>query len=99
MIDGVAVNIEASIGIAVMAAREDSPDLLLQRADTALARARSRFTRVHVHSARCDYFDAQGLALLGQGELVDRYDRGVIEAWMPLNTTVIRVTGRRTERR
>jgi diguanylate cyclase (GGDEF)-like protein len=66
LIDGVALNIEASIGIAVMAAHEDSPDLLLQRADTALARARSRFTRVHVHSARCDYFDADGLALLGR---------------------------------
>jgi diguanylate cyclase (GGDEF)-like protein len=66
VIDGVAVNIEASIGIAVMAAHEDSPELLLQRADTALARARSRFTHVHVHSPRCDYFDAHGLALLGQ---------------------------------
>jgi diguanylate cyclase (GGDEF)-like protein len=66
VVDGVAVNIEASIGIAVMAEREDGPELLLQRADTALARAKSRFTRVHVHSSRCDYFDADGLLLLGQ---------------------------------
>jgi diguanylate cyclase (GGDEF)-like protein len=66
VIDDVAVNVEASIGIALMAEHDDAPDLLLQRADTALARARSRFTRVHVHSARCDYFDADGLLLLGQ---------------------------------
>jgi diguanylate cyclase (GGDEF)-like protein len=65
-IDGVTVNIEASIGIAVMAAHEDGPDLLLERADTALARAKSRFSRVHVHSPRCDYFDSDGLILLGQ---------------------------------
>jgi diguanylate cyclase (GGDEF)-like protein len=66
VIDGVAVNIEASIGIALTDEHEDGPELLLQRADTALARARSRFTRVHVHSPRCDYFDADGLLLLGQ---------------------------------
>jgi len=62
----VAVNIEASIGIALSSAYDDGPELLLQRADTALARARSRQTSVHVHSERCDYFNAQGLLLLGQ---------------------------------
>jgi diguanylate cyclase (GGDEF)-like protein len=66
LIDGVALNIEASIGIAVQVERGDEPELLLQRADTALARARSRSSRVHVHSPRCDYFDAAGLILLGQ---------------------------------
>jgi diguanylate cyclase (GGDEF)-like protein len=66
VLDGVAVNVEASIGIALMAAHEDAPELLLQRADTALARARSLMSGVHVHSARCDYFDADGLLLLGQ---------------------------------
>jgi len=53
VVDGVALNIEASIGIAVMSDRADSAELLLQRADTALARARSRGTKVHVHSPRC----------------------------------------------
>jgi len=66
VVDGIAVNIEASIGIALMREDMSGPGLLLQRADTALARARSRFTRVHVHSPRCDYFDAGGLILLGQ---------------------------------
>ncbi|MGO9322233.1 MAG: putative bifunctional diguanylate cyclase/phosphodiesterase [Solirubrobacteraceae bacterium] len=80
VVDGVALNVEASIGIAVMDAHADGPDLLLQRADTALARARSRSSRVHVHSPACDYFDANRLILLGQvraalerGELVLHY--------------------------
>jgi diguanylate cyclase (GGDEF)-like protein len=66
VIEGVALNIEASIGIAVMDEQADGPDLLLRRADTALARARSRSSRVHVHSSACDYFDAGRLTLLGQ---------------------------------
>jgi diguanylate cyclase (GGDEF)-like protein len=65
-VDGVALNVEVSIGIAVMSERADGAELLLQRAETALARARSRFSRVHVHSPRCDYFDADALLLLGQ---------------------------------
>ncbi|MGA2453681.1 MAG: EAL domain-containing protein [Solirubrobacteraceae bacterium] len=66
VIDGVALNIEASIGIAVMDEHADGADVLLQRVDTALARARSRSSRVHVHSPACDYFDANRLILLGQ---------------------------------
>ncbi len=66
VIDGVALNVEASIGIAVMDEQADGADLLLQHADTALARARSRSSRVHVHSPACDYFDANRLILLGQ---------------------------------
>jgi diguanylate cyclase (GGDEF)-like protein len=66
VVDGVAVNIEVSIGVALSADYKDGSELLLQRADTALSRARQRLTRVHVHSPRCDYFDADGLILLGQ---------------------------------
>jgi diguanylate cyclase (GGDEF)-like protein len=66
VVDGVVVNVEASIGVALSADYDDGSELLLQRADTALARARQRLTRVHVHSPRCDYFDADGLILLGQ---------------------------------
>jgi diguanylate cyclase (GGDEF)-like protein len=66
VIDGVALNVEASIGIAVMDDPSAGPDLLLQRADTALARARSRASRIHVHSPACDYFDANRLILLGE---------------------------------
>jgi diguanylate cyclase (GGDEF)-like protein len=66
VVDGVALNVEASIGIAVMDERTGGPELLLQRVDTALSRARSRSSRVHVHSPECDYFDAGRLILLGQ---------------------------------
>jgi diguanylate cyclase (GGDEF)-like protein len=66
VIDGVALNIEASIGIAVMDQHADGPELLLQRVDTALARARSRSSRIHVHSPESDHFDANRLILLGQ---------------------------------
>lgn len=76
----VSVNVEPSIGIALSSTYRDTPELLLQRADTALARARSCLTSVHVHSDRCDYFDADGLLLLGQvrsalerGEFVVHY--------------------------
>jgi diguanylate cyclase (GGDEF)-like protein len=66
VVDGVALNVEASIGIAVMDDRAAGADVLLQRADTALARARARASRVHVHSPACDYFDANRLILLGE---------------------------------
>lgn len=80
VLDGVAVNIEASIGIAVMGEHADGPELLLQRADLALAHARSHCSRVEVYSPECDAFDAAGLKLLGEvrgalerGELVLYY--------------------------
>jgi diguanylate cyclase (GGDEF)-like protein len=66
VIDGVALNVEASIGIAVLDEHTGGAELLLQRVDTALARARSRSSRIHVHSPACDYFDANRLILLGQ---------------------------------
>lgn len=65
VIDAVALNVEASIGIAVPDEQPESSDLLLQRADTALAHARSRASRVHLHSSSDD-FDPSRLILLGQ---------------------------------
>jgi diguanylate cyclase (GGDEF)-like protein len=66
VVDGVALNVEASIGIAVMDEQADDANALLQRVDTALVRARSRSSGVHVYSPACDYFDANRLILLGQ---------------------------------
>jgi diguanylate cyclase (GGDEF)-like protein len=65
-LDGVALNVEASIGIAVM--REHAEDLgaLLQRASLALARAKSHYSRVEVYSPAYERFDATQLMLLGQ---------------------------------
>jgi diguanylate cyclase (GGDEF)-like protein len=63
---GVAVNVEASIGIAVMGEHADDLDALLQHADAALARARSHCSRVEVYSPEHDRFDPTRLMLLGQ---------------------------------
>ncbi len=65
-LEGVALNIEASVGIALMREHADDMDALLRRADVALARAKSHFSRVEVYSPAYDYFDASRLALLGQ---------------------------------
>jgi diguanylate cyclase (GGDEF)-like protein len=66
VIDGIALNVEASIGIAVMGEHAQDPDALLQRADAALAHARSHCSGVEVYSAECDHFDATRLTLLGE---------------------------------
>jgi diguanylate cyclase (GGDEF)-like protein len=66
VIDGVALNIEASIGVAVMGLHAEDPVLLLEHADAALAHARSLSSRVEVYSEDCNRFDARRLMLLGQ---------------------------------
>jgi diguanylate cyclase (GGDEF)-like protein len=63
---GVALNVEASIGIAVASERDESPDDLLQRADAALARAKAHRSRIEVFSPESDSFDPGKLLLLGQ---------------------------------
>ena len=65
-LNGVALNVEASIGVAVMGEHAENPDVLLRRADAALAHARSRGGRIQVYAPECDQFDAEGLVLLGQ---------------------------------
>jgi diguanylate cyclase (GGDEF)-like protein len=65
-LDGVALNVEASIGVAVMGEHAQDPDALLRHADAALAHARSRGSRLEVYSSDCDHFDATRLVLLGQ---------------------------------
>jgi diguanylate cyclase (GGDEF)-like protein len=62
----VALNVEASVGIAVLEDRAEDPDRLLQRAGAALARAQSGRTRVEVYSRERDSFDATRLLLLGE---------------------------------
>jgi diguanylate cyclase (GGDEF)-like protein len=62
---GVAVNVDANIGVAVGQA-DESPEAFIQRADAALARAKAHHSRVEVHSAERDSFDASRLILLGQ---------------------------------
>ncbi len=65
-LEGVALNIEASIGLALAPQHAGALDALLQRADVALDRAKAHRSRVEVYSAEYDHFDAARLTLLGQ---------------------------------
>ena len=65
-VDGVALNVEASIGIALAPDHAKAADELLQRADVALDRARVRRGRVEVYSPERDHSGAERLALLGE---------------------------------
>lgn len=66
VLDGVALNVEASIGVAVMGVHAEDAEALLQRADAALGHASSLGTRVEVYSDEINRFDARRLVLLGQ---------------------------------
>jgi diguanylate cyclase (GGDEF)-like protein len=79
-LDDLEVAVEASIGVAVIGEHAKTPSELLQRADAALAHARSRHSSVEVYSPECDHFDAARLMLLsqvrgalGRGELILHY--------------------------
>lgn len=66
LLDDVALDIEASIGVAVLGEHADEPGLLLARADLALAHARSHGSRLEVYSPAYERSDAGALKLLGQ---------------------------------
>jgi diguanylate cyclase (GGDEF)-like protein len=65
-LDDVALNVEASIGLALVPDHAQDGDTLLQRADMALDRARTHRSRVEVYSPEYDRSGAERLALLGQ---------------------------------
>ncbi len=80
LVGEIALSIEASIGIAVTGEHGDDPDTLLQRADRALAHARSHGSRIEVYRREHDRFDSASLKLLGEvrgalqrGELLLHY--------------------------
>ena len=62
----VTLDVEASIGLAVLGEHAEDPGVLIQRADLALAHARSHGSRVEVYSPRLERSDEQRLRLLGQ---------------------------------
>ncbi len=66
LLEDVALNIDASIGVALASEPGDDVSSLCQRADVALNRARSHRSRVEVYSSEYDHFDATKLVLLGQ---------------------------------
>jgi diguanylate cyclase (GGDEF)-like protein len=65
-VDGVALNVDASLGLATPEAGDAGLDELMQHADAALSRARSQRSRVEVYSPRQDSFDPARLKLLGE---------------------------------
>jgi diguanylate cyclase (GGDEF)-like protein len=65
-LDGVALNVDASIGLALAPQHADDLDALLRRADVALDRAKSNHSRLEVYAPEYDHFDAARLTLLGQ---------------------------------
>ncbi len=65
-VEGVELDVGASIGIAVLGEHAEDPGVLLQRADLALAQARSRGSRVEVYSPEFERSDPARLRLLGQ---------------------------------
>jgi diguanylate cyclase len=65
-IDGIALNLDTGIGIALAPQHADDLDSLLQRADVALDRAKSTRSRLEVYAPEHDRFDAEHLVLLGQ---------------------------------
>jgi diguanylate cyclase (GGDEF)-like protein len=65
-LDGAAVNVEVSIGVAIAPEHAGDAETLLRRADMALAHARSYRSIIEVYSADHDHFEAARLKLLGE---------------------------------
>jgi diguanylate cyclase (GGDEF)-like protein len=65
-LNDVALDVEASVGVAVLGEHAQDAGLLLQRADLALSHARSHGSRIEVYSPRMERSDAETLKLLGQ---------------------------------
>jgi len=66
LVDGIPVNVEASIGIAIHPTHGDGVDALLQRADVAMYVAKTTGRGHAVYTPREDPNDASKLALLGE---------------------------------
>ncbi len=92
-LDGVALNVEASIGIAVMREHAEDLDALLRRADLALARAKAHFSRVEVYSPAYDCFDATQLILLGHVRLGLERGEFILHYQPKIDLQTKRITG------
>ncbi len=66
LVDGIAINVDAGVGLAAPDSTDEGLDDLLQHADAALARARATSSRVEAYSKSLDSFDPARLLLLGQ---------------------------------
>jgi diguanylate cyclase (GGDEF)-like protein len=93
VLEGVALNVEASIGIAVTGEHAESADALLQHADAALSHARSYCTRIEVYSPERDSFDADRLRLLGQVRGALEHDELILHYQPKVDLATRTVTG------
>jgi diguanylate cyclase (GGDEF)-like protein len=93
VIDGVALNVEVSVGIGVIGEHAGDAEALLRCADRALAHARSHFTRVEVYTPACDGFDAGSLRLLGEVRGALEREELVLHYQPKLDTHQGRITG------
>ena len=66
LLDRFSLDVEASVGVAVLGEHAEDPAVLVQRADLALAHARSHGSRVEVYTPAMERSDAPRLKLLGQ---------------------------------
>jgi diguanylate cyclase (GGDEF)-like protein len=92
-IDGIALNVDASIGLAVADDEDDPLERLLQHADAALDRARSQRSRVEIYSAYHDSFNPARLRLLGQVHLALERDEFELHYQPKLDLRSKRVCG------
>jgi diguanylate cyclase (GGDEF)-like protein len=93
VLDGVALQVEASIGIALAPDHAQDADTLLARADVALDRARIHRSRVEVYSPEYDRSGAERLALLGQVRPALERDEFVLHYQPKLDLRSGRVAG------
>jgi diguanylate cyclase (GGDEF)-like protein len=93
VLDEVALNVEASIGIAVMGDHANDLDTLFQSADAALDRAKSNRSRVEVFSPEHDGFDATRLILLGQVRQALERDEFVLHYQPEVDLETKQITG------
>ena len=91
--DGVALVVEATIGLALMGVDAQDPVSLLQRAERALARARSRGARIEPYSQACERFDASGMKLLGEVRAALERDEFVLHFQPRVDLQARRITG------
>jgi diguanylate cyclase (GGDEF)-like protein len=93
VLDGIALNVEASIGIAATDGHPGEPDALLRHADVALSRARAHGTRVEVYSPDQDTFDPTRLLLLGQVRTALEREEFVLHYQPKISLETGRITG------
>lgn len=82
VVNGLALQIEASLGVAVFPEHGDDADLLLQRADVAMYVTKQSGDGVQLYSARTDGYRPSHLTLMGElGRAIDNGE--LVLHWQP----------------